>query len=239
MTKLLVITVARKPLSEGSLTRNVLKWGTGAINVDGSRVAHASVSDAAHHAKEWDREYNPETNSSPIHTWDNAIGNHPGAKRVAGGGPRETDGRWPANLVLIHKSGCRRVGSKKVKGSPSSTERHEAYEGESTTGFLRGVSHPGNQHGSTDGTETVDAWECVPGCPVADLDEQSGQVRSSGLRPTTYNSSRDHTRTSFKPTQGTLYDDTGGASRFFKQVEGVRLLGSRDKQVGGEEGDEP
>jgi site-specific DNA-methyltransferase (adenine-specific) len=33
------ITVARKPLSEKTVAKNVLKWGTGGINIDGSRVA--------------------------------------------------------------------------------------------------------------------------------------------------------------------------------------------------------
>ena len=33
------ICVARKPLSEKSVAENVLKWGTGGINVDGSRVS--------------------------------------------------------------------------------------------------------------------------------------------------------------------------------------------------------
>ena len=33
------ITVARKPLSEKSVAENVLKWGTGGINIDESRVA--------------------------------------------------------------------------------------------------------------------------------------------------------------------------------------------------------
>jgi hypothetical protein len=32
----------------------------------------------------------------------------------------------------------------------------------------------------TDGTETVDAWDCVDGCPVAELDAQSGDRRSGG-----------------------------------------------------------
>jgi DNA modification methylase len=32
------ITVARKPLSEKTVAENVLKWGTGGINIDGSRV---------------------------------------------------------------------------------------------------------------------------------------------------------------------------------------------------------
>ena len=44
------ITVARKPLSEKTVAENVLKWGTGGINIDGCRVdAEASL------AKNWDR----------------------------------------------------------------------------------------------------------------------------------------------------------------------------------------
>jgi len=35
---LLAITIARKPLSETSVARNVLRWGTGAINIDGCRL---------------------------------------------------------------------------------------------------------------------------------------------------------------------------------------------------------
>ena len=34
------ITVARKPISEKTVAENVLKWGTGGIDIDGSRVAH-------------------------------------------------------------------------------------------------------------------------------------------------------------------------------------------------------
>jgi hypothetical protein len=32
------ITIARKPLSENTVAENVLKWGTGGLNIDGSRV---------------------------------------------------------------------------------------------------------------------------------------------------------------------------------------------------------
>ena len=35
---MIVITVARKPLSEGSVAANVLKHGTGGLNIDGCRV---------------------------------------------------------------------------------------------------------------------------------------------------------------------------------------------------------
>ena len=32
------IVVARKPLSESTIAKNVLEWGTGGINIDGCRV---------------------------------------------------------------------------------------------------------------------------------------------------------------------------------------------------------
>jgi len=41
------ITVARKPLSENTVAENVLKWGTGGINIDGSRVSGEMGADRA------------------------------------------------------------------------------------------------------------------------------------------------------------------------------------------------
>jgi DNA modification methylase len=35
-----IICLARKPLSEGTVAANVLRWGTGAINIDGCRIEH-------------------------------------------------------------------------------------------------------------------------------------------------------------------------------------------------------
>lgn len=34
-----LILLARKPLSEGTIAENVLKWGTGGLNIDGSRIS--------------------------------------------------------------------------------------------------------------------------------------------------------------------------------------------------------
>ncbi len=72
-----------------------------------------------------------------------------------------------------------------------------------------------------DGTVTGDACAdgCVPGCPVADLDEQSGTSASSARKPT----GRDTRGTPNGETPVTRFADTierghadeGGASRFF------------------------
>ena len=42
------ICVARKPLSEKTVAANVIKYGTGALNIDGCRVDHASAQDKKH-----------------------------------------------------------------------------------------------------------------------------------------------------------------------------------------------
>ena len=75
------ICFARKPLSEGTVAANVLKWGTGAINVDGCRV-------------ELDGDYKSKPNGRPSQTglddnYDPVKANKP-----------DTVGRWPANVLL-------------------------------------------------------------------------------------------------------------------------------------------
>ena len=72
------IVLARKPLSEKTVAENVLKWGTGAINIDKSRV--------------------PTDEPITINTFDN------GAKPFgdAVGEPytsRQSEGRFPANFI--------------------------------------------------------------------------------------------------------------------------------------------
>jgi site-specific DNA-methyltransferase (adenine-specific) len=81
-----IICVARKPLSERTVAANVLRWGTGALNIDGCRVA-ARADD---NASSWG---NGRSDGS---CWS------PG--RTNGGiepeGNRSPLGRWPANVVL-------------------------------------------------------------------------------------------------------------------------------------------
>ena len=72
------ITVARKPLG-GTVAANVLRHGTGAINVDGCRVGSEDLS------AQWDRSWNQ----------DGSFGN---GKR-ASQGKQVLPGRWPANLI--------------------------------------------------------------------------------------------------------------------------------------------
>jgi len=95
------ICVARKPISEKTVADNVLKWGTGGINIDGCRV------------KFDDTDTNPATN--PLYRHQNADK----YKQVTDGGqrvgenvsftnsmnPPSEEGRFPANIILDEEAG--------------------------------------------------------------------------------------------------------------------------------------
>jgi len=81
------ICVARKPLSESSVAANVLKWGTGALNIDGCRVEAA---DQESLAANWDR-----AKHTDIRGGKYIGGTAQGIKLNSKPG----DGRWPANIV--------------------------------------------------------------------------------------------------------------------------------------------
>ena len=121
------ICLARKPL-EGTVAANVLKWGTGALNIDGCRIAtdDALVGGSGgllSHVRDV-KDY-PEDNSySP-----------------------STLGRWPANI--IHDGSDEVVCVFPQTSSGAMKREVEAYEGESNTNFLRGRSGPQNQHGDS------------------------------------------------------------------------------------------
>ena len=122
-------------------------------------------------------------------------------------------GRYPPNVVLSHAPGCVCVGTRKVAGQ-NPILRNESRE----VGFGGGTTRkPGPLgYADADGTETVEAWECVEGCPVAELDAQSGE-RTSGAwdghrnRAKTLNAYGEFTVRDEKPRE----PSTGTASRFF------------------------
>jgi DNA modification methylase len=78
------IVVARKPLSEPTIAANVLKWGTGALNIDGCRVGtEAKLTGSGAPPLQFNG-----TNHRPFH--DNA---------EPRGFNQSPLGRWPANLI--------------------------------------------------------------------------------------------------------------------------------------------
>lgn len=83
--------LVRKPCSEKTVAANVLKWGTGGINIDGSRIwttemitNHSRSSDAAKSKGKYGDSKEQKSHQTP----------------------GQTQGRFPANLVLSHTPFC-------------------------------------------------------------------------------------------------------------------------------------
>lgn len=122
-------------------------------------------------------------------------------------------GRWPANVILQHLGGCRRVGTRVSSGYKIVRFTDGAKH------FGGAVGHPHTVHEQQGTLEAV--WECEPGCPVARLDADSlaGGMHSAG---SSRSAKREAGKTGMFPMDGDdhRFGDTGGASRFFKQVGG-------------------
>ena len=84
------IVVARKPLSEKNVASNVLKWGTGGINVDGCRISYQTTDDKKSMIR-------PTTKGSPFSV---EKGWNPNYLKETIQNPDYAQGRFPANLIL-------------------------------------------------------------------------------------------------------------------------------------------
>lgn len=205
---MIVVTVARKPLASGTVAANVLEHGAGALNIDATRLKYPSGKPESGWSKtgsDGRKGYqDSDTFKIRAHSAEEI------QARVAGG-------RWPANLILEHRPGCRKVGEREVEGDghwPAARGR-----GSETAGPSGHAGQSGLEEKFA--TETVAVWECESGCPLADLDGQSGVVptgswvrQTDGAHP-------------FGNAVGSPYQQwkdvseaPGGASRFFKQVGG-------------------
>jgi hypothetical protein len=205
-----VIHVLRKPLSEGTVASNTLKHGVGGLNIDASRIAHDE----------------PIT-VKKAQVGGNRIYNQSG--RYEATTELKPSGRWPANVILQHLDGCECRGTRKVKGHKGypngpggKSDPMHGWGGKRSTEVRPNAwSSPATD---SEGKETIAMWECAEGCPVRTLDEQSGVSKSTGGRI----GNKDgfggglgivgFTKKHEKGDPG--FGDTGGASRFFKQIGG-------------------
>src|SRR3972149_4598395 len=92
---MIVVTVARKPMSESSVVTNVLKHGTGAINVDACRIERPKGDGV------WG------TNNETVDP-GRRFNHSPEMREYRS--QQHPAGRWPANLILGHLDECRRAG---------------------------------------------------------------------------------------------------------------------------------
>ena len=202
--------LTRKPLDKKTktLVKNVLKWGTGAINTGACSVKSGDA-----------------VTINKLESWS-------GFGQVKS--PEYTStislkGRWPANLVLSHSFDCRYEGTKTVKGTgpkPSQVGSADDYEGGV---YGKHVASKTVSHSDEDGNETVQAWHCSEFCPVRRLDAQSGDRKatltgradpnSAHPQPATARSERHIGAGGMVGGTGNVYADEGGASRYFNTFE--------------------
>lgn len=179
--RLTVIHLARKPLV-GTVAQNALKYGTGSLNIDATRIGTSeNLSGGAYAQSPQDR--------PTYQDWRFKRGDKGNIGEF-----KQPSGRWPANVIIQHLDGCSLTGT------------HED--------FLL-LEH----------TEVIEEWECQPGCPVLDLDQQSGTKLTGG------GGNRSQGNEHGGVAYGKYYtvptharNDIGGASRYFKQVQGDDAL---------------
>jgi len=83
------MVLARKPI-EGTVANNVMTWGVGGLNIDGSRVAHLSEADRASATPQGKVTSNKMAGAAP---------DIDDAGRVEVERPDTSLGRWPANFI--------------------------------------------------------------------------------------------------------------------------------------------
>jgi len=148
------IVLARKPLEKGlSIAENVLKWGTGGINIDGCRVGLTNGDDSRLGGKG---------------SWKTPNM----AKNVYEGGYSGQEvhssalGRFPANLIMSHHPECECKGFKKVKGQidkpTNRTENGNTWD-ESNSGLRKNMPQNSGGFADENGQETIEDWNCVEG----------------------------------------------------------------------------
>jgi len=97
-----IVYLLRKPLSEGTITANVLKHGTGAINIEVCRTPTSDSLNGGAYAE------NP-THRAGEDMWTNGRKEDTKCFRRGkeyAGEYQQPTGRWPSNVILQHLDGC-------------------------------------------------------------------------------------------------------------------------------------
>jgi site-specific DNA-methyltransferase (adenine-specific) len=200
-----LIVLVRKPF-DGTVAANVLKRGTGAINIDACRVSYASDADMQ-------EGINKQPTSGGFRRDPNKVGVYGEGKGVPYS--VESKGRWPSNVILTHHAECRHIGSTKIKAQVVQVRKTRT-NGVLAFGYKQDLGHPG--FGDASGYETQEKWVCHEDCPIRILDEQSGDRSSSRIGNVNNPKRGGSTQVAWGLSDGREtndYRDSGSASRFF------------------------
>jgi site-specific DNA-methyltransferase (adenine-specific) len=199
--------VGRKPFS-GTVAENVLKHGTGGINIDGARIGETVR--------------NVEEGTGEKKSDNGSMAGHNTHRRVVG----EVVGRFPTNVIVSHHPDCTPTGEtvqtvRGGSGTGGSTRKDSVFE---TSGFK-----PNNDVDKVKASaEEVEIYDCHPDCPRLRLDKQSGTSAGSGK--VKVSAGGQNRSASWESDGGMLaagavnvgvrdFGDAGGASRFFHDGE--------------------
>ena len=215
------IILVRKPLEKKlTVAKNVLKHGTGGINIDASRIGTDEDFSSVKPRKMMSNQGSvktPDHDHTAADTWQQAKDK------------LQNLGRFPANVLLAHHPDCKQVGERE-----EITKNHNAPKGT----FAGGEEDRGSETIYREQKNIIPVYDCADDCAVKILDEQSGISKSSS---STYaeRANKKEKRSSqvpaLKASEETAgYNDKGGASRFFKCVDAcpVKILDEQAPSTG-------
>lgn len=148
--------LVRKPLSEPTIVANVLKWSTGLLNIDQSRIHPRDRTDYGLQ--------NARRSEGHLFKAPSEVADFDSYK-----------GRFPSDLVLTHHHDCKKVGTDRVQSGGNNRghtikSKRFGYDNE-------GCPSSTLSYADADGKEEIDIWRCHPNCPVQELNLQ-GQAAS-------------------------------------------------------------
>lgn len=193
------IWLLRKPCSEATVAAQVLLTGTGALWIDGCRVASSGDHKRPFQPCRFDRDT----------YW----------KKQTPFQPTNAEGRWPSNLLLVHMPGCILVGTREDDVSTPVAFVAGSDKAKAVSYYGDGLNDKDHENRTT----SVDVWACEPGCLVEVLEKQSlaGGMHPAGsprgYKPSEVKPGYSGGWTKDQPYGGLRHGDSGGASRFFPQ----------------------
>ncbi len=202
------ILLFQKPW-EGKRLDCIVETGAGALNVDGGRIG---IDDN-------DRQVIDHRSGADDGKRDGIYQDGMGLRPIGEKFKSHNNGRWPANFALCHSPDCVRDGVWRVKPAGGDIAPNSKGTGPRNNKIYGQDNKPRGEwmaYKDADGRETIANWECVEGCPVRRLGEQSGELKScmspSKARPegNIFSGGR---------SQGNLPMDKGTAARFFHQAD--------------------
>ena len=214
------ILLARKPLSEKTVAANVLKHGTGALNIDATRIS--TEGEIIHTPKS-----DPAKREGVV---GSDLGFSKGSKEKMAAAQQASIartnelGRWPANVMLQCTCDDPQPVPEKVHKRHGEPSQERRYDKEGATNF---AAEPGIRR---EGGGFVHEPECPAGMLDAQTGNRPGCTSPSAARP----------ESKFRPNQGSympqgpIYGDKGGASRFFycpKATKKEREQGLDDLEI--------